>query len=953
MIKRVLITIVVFTLINISLQPINVASNYHKTKEEPKICRFSYLSNSNGGYWYDDFSDNTGTIINERTLIAKGGIIEDFNSYKDGQTIIGSNGWKRHDYYYTGTFSCINSTIGLGTKFAHHYCGDPERSSIIQSKEFNLTKGVIDFWCLTNHVDDTDHTSTQFSLISTGSTNSVNEDRLIGFGFNMGGFSTYNGEWTLITSQVETQNWYRIIVNFDCIIGKYNVTIYSEYGEQIGKTEHLDFWHYNQTARAFQIITGSNYGDGNKELFSCIDEFHIGNVSSKGVIVSKRIVLPDSYYWSGFRIWTNNHFGSNFHIKIYDGSFNIIEGYNRSNENEFDISSINRLAILDIHISIEYEIKTSEIFSFLDGWGVDWKRGNCWYDGLFRSEKIEIEHNTTIYGKNISILMGHYNGYIISRDINLKSGFNWGCVLINTDYHLPSSVRLSILDVTGEVISEFENIQSDMLNISSIDPDRYNVIRLMAKFIQETIEKPYLISWSVNWWKNQEVIISNIYSPPDVFRGDSIKISLDCYDPNQPESTLIVKSMHRIGENTWLNNYFAEFIYNLTTGMWEGYFSPDLHAEIGFYDIKIKIEEEYGYYVEKNYISFIEVKNNLPKPPEILFIPEIVHTNSYVEASIYTPGQDVESNKLYYNFFWYVNDEEIECERQVNRTDDNRIVLPNRFFVKGDIIKLEVYTFDGLDHSSPAVTIKKVENIKPILLNEVDIIALMEDRSEFVNISLNDLFMDYDNDRLTYRIEDTENISISLISSNGSLFMIPSEDWSGNEIVRLYCFDGSYEIGCDIYICVLPVNDIPRGSIISPKNNIKVIEGVNITFEAIGTDKETAMADLQYTWKINNTIISEERCFSINFTEGDIVNITCYLSDSNDTILIGYREIEIIKIVDNETKDGPALREKKSNNYFLFIISAALILIIIIIIISISLFIKKKALKKNVNQYLS
>ena len=117
-----------------------------------------YLENEKeGGEWYDDFSDSSGISSLDRTLLVNGKIhsgevvySENFESYTNGQNIIGSNGWTQHTNNNKGTFVCDTSRpfSSKTPKVGNHFNDQDYSISSFLSGTFLVTQGTYELWVI-------------------------------------------------------------------------------------------------------------------------------------------------------------------------------------------------------------------------------------------------------------------------------------------------------------------------------------------------------------------------------------------------------------------------------------------------------------------------------------------------------------------------------------------------------------------------------------------------------------------------------------------------------------------------------------------------------------------------------------------------------------------------------------------------------------------------------------
>ena len=180
----------------------------------------------------------------------------DFNNYSDEQNIIGDNGFAYHTTMNAGTFTAeMASMFGSTSMIAEQRCADPSISSFVLTKDFSLSKGIVQIGVCPIMVDPTDHLTTQIELLGTDSLSSSASERLMMVGFNYGGIYCYDGAYKPVMSSASSKTWYTITIEFDCSLKQ--ATITASHGSD-EETQTCGFQNDFGKLRRICLKTGKN-----------------------------------------------------------------------------------------------------------------------------------------------------------------------------------------------------------------------------------------------------------------------------------------------------------------------------------------------------------------------------------------------------------------------------------------------------------------------------------------------------------------------------------------------------------------------------------------------------------------------------------------------------------------------------------------------------------------------
>jgi hypothetical protein len=130
---------------------------------------------------------------------------------------------------------------------------------------------------------------------------------------------------------------------------------------------------------------------------------------------------------------------------------------------------------------------------------------------------------------------------------------------------------------------------------------------------------------------------------------------------------------------------------------------------------------------------------------------------------------------------------------------------------------------------------------------------MKEDTIDDQSINLYYWFKDINNDPLNFRCDGEMEIEVIIYQENGTVVLIPREDWSGEETIIFYASDAANEIFDEVTITVIPVNDPPgQPKITSVDDGIKIKEGEALDLEGECSDPDLPYGDeLTFAWSSN------------------------------------------------------------------------------------------------------
>jgi len=771
------------------------------------------------------------SYIDEIIMKEEYSVEENFEICEDGEDITDKFGWEKHDTYNTGDFLIdrTRSFNSLTPAVINFTCSDPSTSAIRQSPSFNIDSGTLQFWAATNYIYGNSFTSSQFALLGSDSDNAPNTDRIIGLGFNMGGFSVYNGIYHTLTKNVTTYTWYHIIIDFNCDIEKCDISIYSKDGKRLGETYNLSFWNSHSQVKRFQIITG------NKALFTpfstYFDDLLIMDNSEIPKVVSEEMTIPINSTLSTLKINKFQYGTSTIRFDIYYSNGSRIDGIHY--ENILEETKVD--GFIDVNIII-IEVEFYPCFfnpPELNGWAIEWNESMVWTDTFITNKKLSWDLNIINSENTIIIEEGQNSGNIRSEEITIPTGYMWNSVELYAVQNPPSQYILSVIDPkTGLTIGEYSMANRNQMNISLIDPDTYPSLILRMDFSMSGTDGPELHWWAVRILKNERPELKNVEISENIFRGDTTILYVDCRDGQQNRSTLHVDISHSVGGLTWEDNYLSDVQYNSTLKMWTCNFTPTIDSSTGEYSFKVNVSDILGDFNEKEFENITTIMNNVPTVPQLSISPINPTTMDQITAIIEEQSVDVETEGLLYSFLWYIDDNLLSEYCIYNQSIETESTLPYEITKKNQVIKCELYSNDGNNYSNKDCRSVVIKNTPPFAVEGYENhIQIYEDDIDNEVLDLNVTFHDYDEDDiLTFTITGNQNISIQ-IKNNSILTLTPEPDWFGTETITIIANDSEGWDSASIQLEVLPVNDPPEfTSIIVRGETITPLDGEVPTF---------------------------------------------------------------------------------------------------------------------------
>ncbi|MGA1848600.1 MAG: Ig-like domain-containing protein [Thermoplasmatota archaeon] len=857
----------------------------------------------NGGLWYDDLSDQTGTVLTDNVQrygneisMNRIGLMDDFESFRDGEDITSSEKWTKHGSSWAGTATAESTSPGgaRSTRMARFYNSAATPNSILLGPKFDMTKGTFQVWASPSRIDHTDHTTTKVNFYGTHDDSPTVSDRMFNVGFNWNGFSYYNGAWNNINRGVHVYWWYRIVVTWDISIPTSTISLYDELGTMLGTTTITRFENSYNSIKRIGLVSGHmvNY-TATTSYFD--DPFVIDKVpEGEGIASTNLIPRPENGLWSDLRIDKEEPGNSHLNITILDQNAVPVQGvtYDGSAEN-LDIGFLNELDIGAMRILGTFT-PDGYYSPVLKGWGVEWNTTDGWRDSFLTDRRVEASN---FHLENLSLYVttpSKVSNARTSESIRRPAGCYWNMFSVSAHVTYPSFLLFDILDAdTGSKIKGFDNLTAGRHNISGIDPIVHDTLLIQARGMSFGGLETRIDQWSVDWIPNSPPSISDLITPESVLRNESVVLQIEAEDPNQAKADLDVGMDHQVdGSSEWSGNMLSGLQFNGTSGFWEVNFNPPITAMCGSYNFRVRVEDLFGLSTERVFRSAVEVRNNIPTRPEIVLSPSRPTTESEIVASIITPSKDVEGMMTFYSYRWYVNGNELMEYRGDDLWQGAQPSIPASVHKKGDAVRCDVFATDGEDLSDTFSISVTIDNAGPRRTSSFSgTFTMMEDAISIGELDLSMLLEDPDRDILEYSVEGDENITVS-IDEEGIVTIIPGKDWNGEDMITITVSDGELFLKVNITIMVEPVNDAPEGQILSPEDSIEVDTGEEVTFTAEIWDVDSTDLEVIWSWGSSKEIRGEEVVH--HWTEEGTYRVSARVTDGEKITVLGNITVVVV-----------------------------------------------------------
>lgn len=874
-----------------------------------------------GGEWTDDLSDQSHIISTQNVDYWNEGFTiepnptpvwqDNFESYTHGQNIIGSNGWIFHDNGNHGTVKADNSMSGTPSNTVCVMDNTDESSNQgVLSSTFNIAKGKVECYLMTNYIWDDDHTSTKLVLHGSTTTSPDSTTRLVLIGFNENGFSYYSstsGGYVNIYSSASTMTWYKVTISFDCTISKYNVMIESTSGSILGDVQDIPMENSYPSVRRLGINTGrENVYPFQQDFISYMDDVKVfdHSIIETGEVITEYMELEGGNFWSTLYIdqFTD---GGTLKFEFLDESGIPYQDLSYDDQAmETDIRFLNGMGIRGF--SLKFIFSSTPLDTVvLRGWSYEWNSSGYFYDGFNTGLLIE-DSTSNLKMENGILSLGEDQqlGMIRTVSIEPSGQFYWDSIQINSNIPPMAKIYVDVFyGLSLNPINGYTHLTGDVIDISSLDPSLYDNISLRLRFENWSLFGPTVDSITVHWIPNSGTELTSIDFVDTVYRGIEEKMVLDIEENEQPIGRLDVSIDLKHEDSTyWTSEIIVGPYYNSTSDKWECLISPGLEAEVGNYTIRVQILDDFLNLFEYESPVLLKVLNNLPSPPQVELRPASPRTVDDIKAVMTLASEDADSPSVVYDYMWYLNGEHVSKYDSFGVIEYTDRTFDSTNTKKGDVVTLEVFADDGLNKTGPYTLSRTIRNTPPLPIDGFPgNISMVEDTPltlEFSNITY-----DIDGDPLEITSSVPVNFALDIDNTAKEMTIGPDQNWFGTETITLTVSDGDDQLSIPLKIDVMPVNDLPEGAILLPEQDMEIEVDTRVTLSAEATDVETYDDDLDIIWMKNETEISDELYHQYLFNEVGFFNITCHVDDGDDRVLIGYRMITVVDSTPEYLKD--------------------------------------------------
>ncbi|WP_455391921.1 LamG domain-containing protein [[Eubacterium] cellulosolvens] len=524
-----------------------------------------------------------------------------------------------------------------------------------------------------------------------------------------------------------------------------------------------------------------------------------------------------------------------------------------------------------------------------------------------------------------------------SKPISIPNGNYFDKLIINKSVPSGAYLNVTIFDTQSNTpIPDFNILDDTIIDLSSINPHIYPSIKLKATFESNGDDTPTLYDWSVNWTGNKPPQVLDITSSPIVNRTQILRVNINLSDHEDSEQNLTLKVEYKSPlDTTWQSSFLTDTFFNIDH--WECVFTPPFNADLGLYSFNVSCNDSFQYFAHHLELDYIEVVNNKPTQPDVMIVPDEPKTYKDLNGIAWN-STDIETQdtSIKYWYYWYKNN-------TYTPEFDNLTTIPSSATAKGDIWRCVAYPFDGWDVGNPGYAEVTILNTPPELVEEFDYQMMVEDSSAVFENKLNSIFSDKDNDKLIFSAEGHKNITINIFQDNGTIEIIPKENWFGMEYITFYAKDTSSEQAQNILaVQVVPTNDLPK--IVSVGNQltsqgypelefiVNQNKWLNLTISVLDIDGDVKSGMIRYLLNITtkDNLFIDNNLLIFHPTNEDVGwnYIDIKVTDNNETPVINISQpirILVLNVNDPPTVEiiGPEEGSEFSENEKFTLISTS------------------------------
>ncbi|MCX7959415.1 MAG: VCBS repeat-containing protein, partial [Deltaproteobacteria bacterium] len=285
---------------------------------------------------------------------------------------------------------------------------------------------------------------------------------------------------------------------------------------------------------------------------------------------------------------------------------------------------------------------------------------------------------------------------------------------------------------------EIKNVIPDAPQIEILPKDVFTASRVEVRITKDSSDYDNdKIVYRYSFFRNNRRLEypenQNYINPSDIFKNDRISVIVTPFDgeetgrsanaefvvkntaplscefeilPQNPSvvsdievkitkpSTDIDKDSISYVYNLWLDNVFIPYDFR-NNKYPKGFFKKNQEVKIGVraYDGELYSTEVY---------KTVKIFNSPPLSPEIMILPKEPTVETELRAFVSRPSVDYDGDAINYRYVWYKNGSVI--------SDASGSILNQKYFRKGDNIKVEVFPNDGTSEGKAAVSETRILN---------------------------------------------------------------------------------------------------------------------------------------------------------------------------------------------------------------------------------------------------
>jgi hypothetical protein len=211
------------------------------------------------------------------------------------------------------------------------------------------------------------------------------------------------------------------------------------------------------------------------------------------------------------------------------------------------------------------------------------------------SSSFVLRSNTIILGLNSSDIEDSENQLTLTAHYRSPSG-DWSDAYLSTIWYN----------------SDYNHWEANFTPLTTAELGDYD-IRIMVEDMDGDISNWTIFDDAINVISNPPIITDYEITDNDILRTESSLISIGIYDIEDAAQNMSVLIQYRSPSGNWSIDQLSNMSYNPDEDKWETTFTPNITAELGSYDIRVKaIDLDNGETAWSVYTDNVTVGNNLP-----------------------------------------------------------------------------------------------------------------------------------------------------------------------------------------------------------------------------------------------------------------------------------------------------------------------------------------------------